>query len=152
MISDTHFDEQPVRRRKLSGMGAEELDMLIERNWRECVGEDDIVWHLGDIGKGWRRLKSLPGRKQLILAHAPDRRSAIRTSGVFETIQETGTLEHAGRTFLLIHNPDELADGTAAAVIHGHHHYAAPAPGHYSVCVDHWGWAPVTLDALIASS
>lgn len=150
MISDTHFGEQPWRRRKRCGIDGEALDQLIVQNWRVRVQPNDVVWHLGDIGKDWQRLEGLPGEKHLILAHASDRRAAIRKSNVFATIQETETLFHRGRSFFLIHNPDQPRPGPLVDVIHGHHHYDEPAPGHISVCVDHLGWAPVRLDNLVA--
>jgi calcineurin-like phosphoesterase family protein len=150
MISDTHFGEQPARRQKLSGFDAVELDSLIEEKWHERVSAGDTVWHLGDIGKDWRRLENLPGTKHLVLAHASDRRAAIRNSGVFASIQETANLTWAGQEYFLIHNPDQPRTGPAVDVIHGHHHYDVPAPRHLSVCVDHWGWGPVMIEDLAA--
>jgi len=149
MISDTHFGEQPAKRRARSGMDGDTLDDLIVHNWRERVSPDDAVWHLGDIGRDWRRLEDLPGNKRLILAHASDRRSAIAKSGVFTTISETATIDHNGRQFFLIHNPDQPRPGPPVNVIHGHHHYDDPAPGHIAVCVDHLDWGPVKLENLI---
>lgn len=150
LISDTHFGEQPVRRRKACGLDGDELDELIAQNWREMIADDDKVWHVGDIGKDWQRIGQLPGRKHLILAHASDRRAAIRNSGIFETIQETAVIDHADRSLFLIHNPDQPRPGPEIDVIHGHHHYRPAEIGHFSVCVDHWDWRPVRLVDLIA--
>jgi calcineurin-like phosphoesterase family protein len=133
-------------------MDGDALDDLIVCNWRERISADDVVWHLGDIGRDWRRLEDLPGRKHLILAHASDRRPAIAKSNVFETIAETATIEHAGRQFFLIHNPDQPRPGPLAGVIHGHHHYDEPAYGHIAVCVDHLSWGPMKLDDLVAAA
>lgn len=150
LISDTHFGEQPGRRRKSSGMDAEQLDALIRQNWMDRVAADDEIWHVGDIGKNWQTIAGLPGRKHLILAHASDRRAAIRNSGIFASIQDTAQLEYAGKSYFLIHNPDQPREGPLVDVIHGHHHYRPADPGHYSVCVDHWNWAPVRLPDLVA--
>lgn len=148
-ISDTHFGEQPARRRKLSGLDATSLDALIERNWRERVASDDVVWHLGDIGKNWRLLADLPGVKHLILAHASDRRPAIRNSAIFASIHETHLLPVSSGALFLIHNPDDCPPDVRDNVVHGHHHYDPPRRGHRSVCVDHIGWAPISLDELL---
>jgi calcineurin-like phosphoesterase family protein len=130
-------------------MSAEELDALIERNWRERVAPTDVVWHLGDIGANWRRLETLPGIKHLVLAHASDRKAAIRNSGIFASIQDSAVLDYAGRAFFLIHNPDQPREGPLRGVIHGHHHYDAPEIGCISVCVDHLDWAPAEIENLI---
>ena len=150
MISDTHFGEQPARRRKLSGLTADQLDDLIVQNWRQSVGVEDTVWHLGDIGKDWRRLEGLPGVKHLILAHTSDRRASVRDSGIFASIQEYAHLPIGDRSFFLVHNPDQPRFGPAVDVIHGHHHYDIPAPGHFAVCVDHQGWGPSKFEDVIA--
>jgi len=148
LISDTHFGEQPKRRIKRSGMTAEQLDALIERNWRERISPQDTVWHLGDIGKGWRLLADLPGEKHLILAHAPDRRRAIQDSKIFATTSDAARLRCAAGELLLIHNPDPVCPDEQAIVIHGHHHYDDPLPGRISVCVDHSRWGPVPLEGI----
>lgn len=149
LISDTHFGEQPKRRRAQSGLSGDELDAQIRRNWLAQIGSDDLVWHLGDIGRDWRQLEGLPGTKKLVLAHASDRRPAIKNSGLFSEIVEHVWLEHGGSRHFMVHNPDQPRLGPDTGVIHGHHHYRAPDPGNSSVCVDHHGWAPIELDALL---
>lgn len=148
LISDTHFGEQPARRQKLSDMAGETLDALIRCNWQSRVMPGDTVWHLGDIGKAWRALEDLPGVKHLVLAHSSDRRPAIARSGVFETIQETAWLECPSGPLFLVHDPDPFVDDPRT-IVHGHHHYAEPGPGRFSVCVDHIGWAPILLEELV---
>lgn len=130
-------------------MKSADLDDLIARNWTEMVRSDDEIWHIGDIGSDWRRVGGLPGRKHLILAHASDRRAAIRNSGIFATIQDTAVLECDRRNLFLIHNPDQPRLGPSTDVIHGHHHYRPPEQGCFSACVDHGDWRPVRLRELI---
>ena len=152
LISDTHFGEQPKRRQALSSMSATELDALIRRNWAEAIGPDDTVWHLGDIGKDWRQLEGLPGVKILVLAHASDRRAAIRNSGIFDEIVEHAWLDHGGNRYFMVHNPDQPQLGPETGVIHGHHHYHEPSAGNYSVCVDHLHWGPIEASKLLDRS
>ena len=149
-ISDTHFGEQPARRQKAAGLTASELDARILGNWRDEVSDGDEIWHLGDIGKSWRVLLALPGRKHLILAHNSDRRPVIAKSGVFATIQERHRLVANGHTLDLIHNPDDSEPTPGVPLVHGHYHYRAPGPGCVSVCVDHCNWGPVSLDRVLA--
>jgi calcineurin-like phosphoesterase family protein len=151
LISDTHFGEQPARRCKASGLSADELDMLIQHNWRTRVAPDDTVWHLGDVGRTWQVLKNLPGTKHLILAHASDRRPAIARAQVFASIQEHATLPTLAGPRFLVHNPDPWAADPRTDIVHGHHHYHPSAPGRRSVCVDHNGWGPVALEEEVVS-
>lgn len=130
-------------------MTADELDNLIAANWVSKVKPRDTVWHLGDIGRDWRRLEELPGTKHLVLAHASDRRPAIAKSGIFASIQEQAWIEFKGRSFFLVHNPDQPRAGPGENVIHGHHHYDRPAAGHIAVCVDHTGWGPMAIGELV---
>jgi calcineurin-like phosphoesterase family protein len=149
LISDSHFGEQPKRRCLNSGLSGNELDALIISNWRENVRPADVVWHLGDIGKNWRVLTDLPGVKHLILAHASDRRAAIAKSGIFDSIQEGTTLETPAGQLFLVHDPDPWERDERNDIVHGHHHYRGANPGRRTVCVDHTGWAPIELSALI---
>lgn len=130
-------------------MTAEQLDALIEHNWRTQVSPGDALWHLGDIGPNWGLLADLADRKHLILAHAAVRPAAIRTSAIFETIAETHRLSSPAGELLLINNPDLVPPGEPAAVVPGHHHYDPAKPGRHPVCVDHTAWAPTDLDALV---
>ena len=36
-----------------------------------------------------------------------------------------------------------------ADIVHGHHHYNSPVEGRRSFCVDHTGWAPISIEALV---
>lgn len=49
-IADTHFGEQPRGRVKATGLSAEALDGRVAARWRERVGPEDLVYHLGDLG------------------------------------------------------------------------------------------------------
>jgi calcineurin-like phosphoesterase family protein len=101
-------------------------DDILAENWDAVVGEDDIVWVLGDISSGtaaaqmraldWIRRR--PGRKHLITGnhdgpHPMHRDSTkwlpIYLDGVFETVQSAARrripLTEGHRTALLSHFP-----------------------------------------------
>lgn len=68
LIADTHFNHD-----KIATYCDRPADFteVIERNWRDTVGDDDLVIHLGDVLIGDRRsakeiLGGLPGRKALV--------------------------------------------------------------------------------------
>lgn len=153
-IADTHFGKQPPGRVRWSGLTAGELDALIEANWRERVAEEDVVWHLGDIGPDWRRLERLPGLKHLILGNDDKKDRQVRTeieaSPIFKTVRNRHRLPVNGGSLFLIHIPAEARREPAHEVIHGHLHHNPSAPGHRSVSVDQIGWAPQSLDELLA--
>jgi len=152
-IADTHFGKQPGGRCKWSGMSAGELDTLIEANWRDRVAENDVIWHLGDIGPDWRRLATLPGVKHLILGNDDkkdkEERAEIEASRIFETVRNRHRLEVDGGSLFLIHIPAEAKRKPAHEVIHGHLHHLPSVPGHRSVSVDRTGWAPQRLEELL---
>lgn len=50
MISDTHFgDERILRYENRPFSSVEEMDKAISENWNQVVGEEDMVFHLGDV-------------------------------------------------------------------------------------------------------
>lgn len=146
-IADTHFAEQPKARQRATGLSGDELDRLIEERWRALVGQDDVVWHLGDVGD-WRRLSDLPGTKHLILGNCDKEQRAIAASGVFAFIATQALVDTAEDVVLLVHNPahGQDHDGT---VIHGHlHARPSPSPRFKSVSVDHHSWSPASATAI----
>lgn len=150
-IADTHFGEQAGRRQKASGLTAQELDALIEQRWREHIAEGDAIWHLGDVGKDWRRLADLPGTKNLILGNGDIESRKMVTSGIFASVAMSHRLPVDGGFLFLIHIPEQALDQPAKEVVHGHHHARQPLPGHRSVSVDRTDWAPIRLEDLLAA-
>jgi calcineurin-like phosphoesterase family protein len=149
-IADTHFGKQPKPRIKATAMTADELDTLIEERWREHVGDDDTVWHLGDIGPVIDRLASLPDRKHLIKGNDDPSLRKLRDTGLLETAATSRLLDLGGASLFLVHNPSDAPAEPGGAVVHGHTHALTPQPGHRSVSVDRTGWRPLTLNELLA--
>lgn len=149
-IADTHFGEQPKRRQMHSGMSAAELDDTIARRWRERVAESDVVWHLGDVGRDWRRVADLPGIKHLVLGNGDTAPQRMKKSELFASVVPFHRLAVADGSLYLIHIPEDALAQPSHEVVHGHHHHAEPLPGHRSVSVDRTSWGPITLDELLS--
>lgn len=140
-IADTHFGEQPKARERATGLNGDDLDRLIEQRWRETIRDEDLVWHLGDVGD-WRRVADLPGVKHLIFGNCDRRRQAIATSDIFASTATRQIIDAVSGPVLLVHDPAHAADH-GGPVIHGHLH-ARPSPGprFTSVSVDQHLWSP----------
>ena len=75
MISDTHFgDERILRYENRPFSSVEEMDKAISENWNQVVGEEDMVFHLGDVSsydpeRNKEILSSLHGKKILVMGH-----------------------------------------------------------------------------------
>ena len=74
--SDTHFGEARIlRAAKRPFATIAEHDEHLKRGWNETVGEDDEIWHLGDVGIApgpdgmTALLEALHGRKHLIIGN-----------------------------------------------------------------------------------
>jgi calcineurin-like phosphoesterase family protein len=70
-ISDTHFNDERLNlyARNLLFKNAEEVNEHIIKTWNNTVGENDLVYHLGDVSmdlKGLEILNKLNGKKILI--------------------------------------------------------------------------------------
>lgn len=148
-IADTHFGEQPRPRIKVSGLSAEALDALVAARWRERVEPDDLVYHLGDVGTPIAQVRDLPGRKICIVGNGDGSQKAVRKAEAFEEVHKQLLLPIEGTALFLVHNPREAPADPGGAIVHGHTHAAAPAPGHRSVSVDRTDWAPISLAELL---
>lgn len=171
--SDSHFghlnflsfkDENGERIRK-------EFDSLVEMDeamvlrWNERIRQDDIVYHLGDVGfGGWNKLeeilKRLNGRKRLIMGNH-DRYGARNYERYFE-IKPTG--RHFGSdmtgcdiTFMVSHIPLHPLSVrnvyTTGPVfnLHGHLHKGQVGdPMYLNMSVENWNYAPVSMEDVIA--
>ena len=75
MISDTHFgDERILRYENRPFSSVEEMDKAISENWNQVVGEEDMVFHLGDVSsydpeRNKEILSSLHGKKILVMGN-----------------------------------------------------------------------------------
>lgn len=159
IISDTHFYHDGMI--KYCGR-PENFNDIIIRRWKSVVGEDDIIFHLGDVIWGNRDslvgiMAQLPGTKILVRGNHDKSRSNnwFLNSGfslVVEKVQVSGVI--------LSHVPvplteEEIKRGTIN--IHGHFHNNRSekwergyteriTESHYLFSLEELDYFPVNLD------
>ena len=139
LISDTHFGHHNIIQFCDRPVNHEDVMM---NNWRNTVGPDDTILHLGDVAFGNRRgiylwtqdINELPGRKLLIKGNH-DHSSSIKIyKAIFEVIPPF-VQDFSGVKFLFSHYPDEHVSDEWDINVHGHIHNN-PLQGDFSPMVD----------------
>jgi calcineurin-like phosphoesterase family protein len=151
VVADTHFGhENIIEYERRPFRSVEEMDAVLVRFWNQVVGEEDTVWHLGDVAVcGAERtrelVRALRGRKHLVLGNHDLSRTVTfwKKAGFLEVFE--GPVELPG--VLLSHGP--AAEVLAGRInVHGHCHGRGSA-GRRAVCVsvELTGYRPVLLGA-----
>ncbi|WP_372423328.1 metallophosphoesterase family protein [Salinarimonas chemoclinalis] len=154
--SDTHFSDPRVLAIDRRPFASLELhDAALIALWRETVGADDVVWHLGDFardgpeGRAAAILAQLPGEKHLILGNNdPD---SVARDPAWASVRHYAEIEVEGQRLVLCHYPFRTWRDSGKGVIdlHGHSHgRLGPIPRQYDVGVDVWDLRPVTLETI----
>lgn len=154
--SDTHFGDSRVLRidrRPFSTMA--EHDAALIANWNAVVGQDDDVWHLGDVigprDDCARLLTTLNGRKHLIVGNN-DPETTTGAAG-WSSVQAYAEMVVDGRHLVLCHYAFRTWNRMSKMSIdlHGHSHgRMKPMPRQFDVGVDARDLRPVTLSQLLA--
>lgn len=157
VISDTHFSHfNIIKYCNRPFATAEEMDAKIIQNWRDIVGEKDIIWHLGDVALGPMKdkdkltelIRSLPGYKILILGnHDHSDINRWRDIGFSEVYPFPVIIE---KFFILSHDIMFLNENVPLHNIHGHlHDKTINSKCYTNVSVECTDYKPVNLDELI---
>lgn len=107
--SDTHFsDPRVLRIDRRPFANLVDHDEALIRNWNAVVGEEDDVWHLGDVissraGSCDDLLSRLKGRKHLVIGNN-DPASTSNARG-WASIQHYAELMLSGQHLILCHYP-----------------------------------------------
>lgn len=124
-ISDLHLDHANIIKYcNRPFKSVDEMNRCIVNNWNETVGKNDTVFFLGDMsyGRGSRKtsywLDKLNGNIFFIKGYH-DRSKKIK-------FYDKLILNHQGRKFLLIHDPQKVPSDWKGWVIHGHAHNNDP--------------------------
>lgn len=127
----------------------QEMNDLLDRNYREVVRDEDVVWWLGDVMFGARReareaIAPLPGRRHLILGNHDREDVSFWHALGFEKIRSCWQTEG----YLLTHYPvhPSCLGPRIKANIHGHTHHSVLGKPYYNVCVEHTHYAPINFD------
>ncbi len=132
-IGDTHFDHKNIIRycrRPFSSVT--EMNNTIKNNWNGTVGDNDMVYFLGDWAFGWRHKPAKYWKRQLKGNIVSIRGSHDRKAGGIQ-FRDFEELHVNGYDFLLIHNPNpgdkrqtekqkQKLQNWHGWVIHGHVH------------------------------
>lgn len=156
-ISDTHFFHENII--QFSGRPFANADLMNEymiEEWNKRVKPQDKVYHLGDVGLGFkgedkkldRLLKRLNGHKRLIVGNHDNLKSPA-LHGNFEKIELWMGFKEEGFTCVHIPLPlGQLRDGHVC--VHGHlHNNVIANPGYINMCVEHTDYAPYSMDDLL---
>lgn len=153
IIADTHFGEENIityAHRPFEN--AIDMDERMIRRWNSVVSEEDVVFHLGDVGNP-EVVKKLNGHKILIMgnhdmSHSQDfwREAGFNEVSRFPVIyNDFIVLEHEPPTF--------YSDEVPYAWIYGHVHdtemYQTVTRRSACVSVERWNYTPVELNEII---
>lgn len=116
-------------------------------NWCSLVRSRDVIWVLGDSifeEEGIEDIKSLPGRKRLIMGnHCLERGDRRRLWECFEDVRSLYKKHGMWHSHAPLH-PDELR---GKYNIHGHtHDHCIDDPRYLNVCLEQTNYKPISLD------
>jgi len=152
-IGDTHFDHKNIIRychRPFSNIS--EMNQAIENNWNSTVGDNQIVYFLGDWSFGRQSRPATYWRRRL-------KGSIVSIKGSHDKIrfERSRVLNVSGYSFLLIHNPrDRKIEWLKwhGWIIHGHVHHKAPfvdgEKKRINVSAEVINYRPVSLEYLLS--
>ena len=156
--ADTHFGHAGIIRhcaRPFTDVAA--MDEAMVAGWNAVVRPRDEVWHLGDFAvrvepDALRRLFArLHGRKRLVVGNHDD--GATLTLPWAETPTQIAMIRIEKQKLVLCHYGLRVWPGQHGGALNLYGHSHGRLPGHsraLDVGVDCWGYAPVSLEQIIA--
>lgn len=153
--ADTHFADHRtinIHRRPFSSVS--EMDEALVQAWNAVVGQNDEVWHLGDVA---RRPSDVPA----LLAQLNGTKHLVRgnndpvvtgDAAGWASVQDYAELTADGHLLVLCHYPFRSWNGQhrRAHNLHGHSHgKLKPLLRQHDVGVDARGYRPVALADLL---
>lgn len=160
VISDTHFGHAKILTFKMEDgspvrefASVEEMDDVMVERWNAVVGENDKVYHLGDVAIGKKDLKTLArlnGRKTLISGNH-DCHNTKEYLKYFDNVRGYRVLNtQGGNRIILSHIPIDFEQrGRFSLNVHGHLHRNVKAnPFYYNVSVEQINYTPLDVDII----
>ncbi len=148
--SDIHFsDTRTLELSRRPFCTVAEMDEFIINNWNSVVGNDDIVYHLGDVGHIYK-LNELNYSKLIILPGNYDDWSSLFHSGIIniEIIENNTQVILGEQNYKLVHAPKD-ADDPCAFYLFGHIHKLQMVKRNgLCVCTDAHNFFPIDLGAV----
>lgn len=126
VISDTHFFHRNIT--EYAGRPEDHQELML-KNWRETIGDDDRILHLGDVALGKREqaeelLPTLPGDRYLVMGNH-DRRGKRFYYELGFRITKPFILTYRDWRVLFSHQPDYALTHVRypkSLNVHGHIH------------------------------
>lgn len=153
-IADTHFaDDAILRYENRPFASVREMDEAMIARWNEAVGDEDVVYVLGDFGADGAEaetLAALHGVKYLVKGNHDRRSNAeYRSFGFAEVYDHPILLDSF---WILSHDAVYVNTNMPYANLFGHVH-ASPivkdfSAQHYCVSVERIGYAPIGFDRI----
>lgn len=169
VISDTHFGHAKIMTFKGNDQqfirpgfqDIEEHDEHIIEKWNSVVGNDDTVWHLGDLTFKKATMDAimprLNGKRKHLLLGNHDNLEPRHYEKHFYTVGSWATSRDVGVDFpfVMCHYPlhkqaFNYRKGNPQWCIHGHlHEKLVKEAGYINVCCEHVNYTPVNIDELV---
>lgn len=156
-IADTHFSHANIIRytgRPFADI--EEMNCVLISNWNACIGDEDLVFFLGDFGLGdvehMKEICSrLKGIKVCIRGNHDATPARMYKIG-FEVVLESAYIKIGRHHIELIHRPTNPPPEDHFQ-LHGHIHEKRPntlVKNQLNLCVEVWDYRPVEEQTLIS--
>lgn len=157
IISDTHFNPSKI---ETYCVRPEDYTKRIVKQWGSMVTDEDLIFHLGDViigdfQAGSELIKSLPGRKILVMGnHDMGKSASWWMSNGFDFAAQSIVF----RDYLLTHAPiKHLPSGGLKGNIHGHLHinrksWESLQPHNRLFCLEYLDYKPIIFDKFVSSS
>ena len=149
-IADTHFDDDNVRRFESRPFASvKEMNEAIISNWNKTVGDDDIVYLLGDIGNE-DYIKELSGIKYLVKGNHDTQSDEHYIEAGFAKVYDLPVIFN--EFCILSHEPMYVSENMPYANLYGHVHanpnYKDFGSHGFCVSVERIGYTPVGFDKI----
>lgn len=159
LTADTHFWHANILKYcNRPFKDVEEMNTELIKRWNAVVGEDDIVYHLGDFcfGKKENVLEIVPklnGKIDIVLGNHDKHKIGFYYDAGFHRVYDKPIVVR--NFFMLSHAPMEWVDNDGVYVnFYGHVHdsevYKMVTARSCCVCVERWNYAPVLWDDVVA--
>ena len=157
LIADTHFGDENIRLYEERPFpDTDTMDREIIRRWNSVVGDNDLVYHLGDFCSGGQErcrelLSQLKGRKRLLIGNhdAYLTTQQWRDLGFEECYDLPVILKEF---FILSHTPLYVCRSMPYANLYGHVHnnptYRSVSSRSACVSVERINYTPVLLETI----
>lgn len=153
-IADTHFGESNIiKYEKRPFASVTDMNNQIIDNWNKIVNNDDIVFHLGDVGTNLEPIKHLNGIKYLIRGNHDTKGNDIYKKYGFEKVYDYSIIYKD--FWMLSHKPLYMNESMPYVNIFGHVHnnpiYKTYSKNHYCVSVERINYSPISFDDILAT-